>query len=239
MSDLREQIIEAHGGLEGWKSFTRLKATVVTGGTFWATKGLVPDARPREVTVWLHQQRATVRPYGGPDQMATFSPGRVAIETLGGGIGAERLYPRESFRGHEEATPWDSLHRAYFSGYGLWTYLTTPFLLAWPGVEVTEIEPWPAGQGLWRRLRAHFPGEIATHSEVQDFFIDSEGLLRRHDYRVEVAGGFPVAHHVFDYVEVQGLRLPTRRRAFRRGTDERAIAQPLMLSIDIGDVRYE
>jgi hypothetical protein len=28
-----------------------------------------------------------------------------------------------------------------------------------------------------------------------------------------------------------------RRRAFRRGTDDRAIAQPLMVSMDIGGVR--
>jgi hypothetical protein len=239
MSDLREQVIATHGGLDRWKAFTRMKATIVTGGAFWTLKGLVPDPQPREITLWLRYQRATVRPYGGPDHVATWSPGRVAIEAIGAGTVAERLYPREAFRGHEEATPWDALHCPYFNGYALWTYLTTPFLLAWPGVEVNEIEPWPAGQGFWRRLRAHFPPEIATHSEAQDFFFDSDGLLRRHDYRVDVAGGFPVAEHVFDYVEAQGLRLPTRRRAFRRGTDDRPIAEPLMVSIDIGDVHFE
>ena len=33
-------------------------------------------------------------------------------------------------------TPWDPLHRAYFNGEALWTYLTTPFLLAMDGVRV-------------------------------------------------------------------------------------------------------
>ena len=39
-------------------------------------------------------------------------------------------------------TSWDPLHRAYFNGYALWTYLTTPFLLAMDGHEAGEIEPW-------------------------------------------------------------------------------------------------
>ena len=42
-------------------------------------------------------------------------------------------------------TPWDALHRAYFNGYALWTYLTTPFLLAMDGVRVEETEPWQEG----------------------------------------------------------------------------------------------
>jgi hypothetical protein len=31
------------------------------------------------------------------------------------------------------------LDRAYFNGYALWTYLTTPFLFALPGFGVDEI----------------------------------------------------------------------------------------------------
>lgn len=33
--------------------------------------------------------------------------------------------------GHQMNTPWDPLHRAYFNGEAMWTYLTTPFLLQW------------------------------------------------------------------------------------------------------------
>jgi hypothetical protein len=42
-------------------------------------------------------------------------------------------------------TPWDELHGAYFNGEALWTYLTTPFLLAGDGVRVEEAEPWQEG----------------------------------------------------------------------------------------------
>jgi hypothetical protein len=41
--------------------------------------------------------------------------GRVAIEKLDGQLVAERREPRASFAGHKLRTPWDPLHRAYFS----------------------------------------------------------------------------------------------------------------------------
>jgi hypothetical protein len=64
---------------------------------------------------------------------------------------------------------WDPLHRAYFNGYTLWTYLTTPFLLAMSSVRVKEIEPWKEGSETWRVLRAYFPGAIETHSPFRTF----------------------------------------------------------------------
>lgn len=94
------------------------------------------------MTVWLHEQHASVMPFGAPDQKTDFTARRVSIEKLDGRVVAERAEPRTSFKGHDLHTPWDPLDRAYFNGYALWTYLTTPFLLAMPGFTVTEIEPW-------------------------------------------------------------------------------------------------
>jgi hypothetical protein len=42
-------------------------------------------------------------------------------------------------------------------------------------------------------LRAYFPGSIETHSLGQDFFFDEDLMLRRHDYNVNIAGGFAAA----------------------------------------------
>ncbi len=238
MSDVLDRVIAAHGGLDRWQALSTVRATIVTGGALWAMKGLVQNPNPRQMTVWLHEQRASVTPFGAPDQRTAFTPERIAIETVDGKVVAERAMPRESFRGHEETTPWNPLHRAYFNGYALWTYLTTPFLLTMTGVEVREVEPWTEGGEVWRRLRARFPVQIATHCELQDFFFGPDFMLRRHDYRVDVAGGFAAAQHVYDYAEVDGVRLPTKRRAFRRGMDDRAIENPLMVSIDLSDVHY-
>ena len=90
-------------------------------------------------------------------------------------------------------TPWDPLQRAYFNGEAVWTYLTTPFLLAMDGVRVEETETWREGAETWSVLRAYFPGWMETHCMVQDFFFGEDMMLRRHDYSVNVAGGFPAA----------------------------------------------
>jgi hypothetical protein len=42
-------------------------------------------------------------------------------------------------------------------------------------------------------LRAYFPGSIETHNLIQDFFFGEDLMLRRHDYSVNIAGGFAAA----------------------------------------------
>jgi hypothetical protein len=92
-----------------------------------------------------------------------FTPDRIAIEKLDGTVVAQRYAPRDSFAGHQMHTPWDPLHRAYFNGEAVWTYLTTPFLLAMDGVRLEETEVWHEGTETWRVLRAYFPGWMETH----------------------------------------------------------------------------
>ncbi|HTP03203.1 MAG TPA: hypothetical protein VMJ64_17630 [Anaerolineales bacterium] len=64
-------------------------------------------------------------------------------------------------------------------------------------------------------------------------------MLHRHDYSVNIAGGFAAAQLASDYVEADGIRLPTKRRAYARGPDRRLIPEMLMVSIDISEVRFE
>jgi hypothetical protein len=56
--------------------------------------------------------------------------------------------------------------------------------------------------------------------------------------RILGAGGFDAAQVVNDYIEADGIRLPSRRRAYTRGTDSRPRLDPLMVSIDVGDVHF-
>src|SRR5262245_66624958 len=131
------------------------------------------------VTASLHEEFASVRPFGQPNWRTSFRPDRVAIETTDGDVVKERSEPRKSFSGHTMNTPWDPLHRAYFNGYALWTYLTTPFFMAMPGFEIREIDPIIEGEEAWHGLRARFPSQYASHSEQQDFYFGSDFLLRR------------------------------------------------------------
>jgi hypothetical protein len=239
MNELLARIIDAHGGMDSWNRYERVEATIVSGGGLFPLKGVAQDPSPRRMAVWLQEERSSVSPYGAPDQRTMFTPDRIAIEKLDGTLVAERDAPTDSFAGHQMSTPWDALHRAFFNGYALWTYLTTPFLLAMDGVRVDETEAWREGTETWRVLRAYFPGSIETHSIIQDFFFGEDLMLRRHDYNVNIAGGFNAAQLTSDYVVADGIRLPTKRRAYTRGPDRRPILEMLMVSIDISNVRFE
>jgi hypothetical protein len=68
MLPLLNRVLEAHGGLEQWRRFTKIEIDAVTGGGLFPLKGLQPDLAMRRMTVWLKEERASVHPFGGPDQ---------------------------------------------------------------------------------------------------------------------------------------------------------------------------
>ncbi len=239
MSRLLNKILETHGGLDLWNKLNRVEAAIVTGGGFFPLKGFPKDLTPKRLSAWLHEERAMLFPFGSPAQRVVFTPERIAVEKLDNTLVAERYAPRDSFAGHQMSTPWDAIHLAYFSNEALWTYFTTPFLLALEGVRFEETEAWREGEETWRVLRAYFPASIETHCQVQDFFFGEDMMLRRHDYSVNIAGGFDAAQLVSDYVTANGIRLPTKRRAYTRGPDRRPILDMLMISIDISEINYE
>ena len=134
--------------------------------------------------------------------------------------------------------PWDPLQRAYFNGYALWTYLTSPFLLALPGLSVRELEPVDENGLELTGFQVRFGPNFASHSTLQEFYFGPDLLLARHDYRVEIAGGFPAIQYISDFTEADGIRVPTKRRAYRCGEDGRPILSELMVSIDLSDCHF-
>ncbi len=228
--DLAQFAIEAHGGLERWKKFTTLSVHLIQGGVLWAVKGRAGVLDDVTVTVDLRNEKVSHWPFGSSDRKSRFEPQRVALENARGQVIEELLQPRSSFQGHSFETPWSDLQLAYFGGCAMWTYLNTPFLLARPGVESREIEPWQEAGETWRRLKVRFPTDIATHSIEQTLYFDQRGLLKRHDYDVEIAGGTPGAHYVSDLREFSGIVFPTKRRIFPRQEDGHSAAEPLGLS---------
>jgi hypothetical protein len=93
MNALLGQVLDAHGGLDRWKRYGKVEATIVTGGGFFALKGVLQDANPRRMTVWQHEERSSVLPYGALDQRTMFTSERIAIESRRH-AGAERFAPR-------------------------------------------------------------------------------------------------------------------------------------------------
>jgi hypothetical protein len=234
---LLASVLDAHGGFDRWLGFQRIDATITSGGLLFEMKGIPQDPTPRHMTVALQHEWSSVRPFGADDQKTDFTPDRIAIEKLDGSIVAERHHPEQSFAGHVLTTPWDPLQRAYFNGYALWTYLTSPFLLALPEFTVRELGLIEDGGITLSGLQVLFPPGFVSHSVEQEFYFGPDLLLARHDYRVDVAGGFAAIQYVSNLVDVDGIRVPTTRRAYRRGQDGTAILDELMVSIDLDDVR--
>jgi hypothetical protein len=89
MNQLLANVLDAHGGLNRWNNYQKVEASIVTGGGFFDLKGMLQDSTPRRMSVWLHEERSSVLPFGAPDQRTMFTPERIAIEKLDGTVVAE------------------------------------------------------------------------------------------------------------------------------------------------------
>jgi hypothetical protein len=238
MTDLVDFVIDAHGGFDRFNSFSTLQADLVQGGVLWALKGQPTVLERAHVQIDLKREHVSHWPFAPTRNHSNFTPERVTIEAPEGEVVEELLSPRQSFAGYEMETPWSHPQVGYFAGYTMWTYLTSPFLLRQPGVVTEEIEPWTENGEVWRRLRAEFPDTIATHSKVQTYYFDEKGLLRRHDYEVDIQGSNPAARYLTEPVTVQGLTLYSKMRIWPRQPDNLPAPEPLIVSIDLSNYRF-
>jgi hypothetical protein len=239
MSNLTTTVIDAHGGLDRYEQYSSATAHFRSGGALWALKGQEGIFDRAAVRVDLRRQHASHYPFTAPDLHTSFTAQRVAVESDAGELTVERLNPRAAFKGHVLETPWDELHVAYFAGYAMWTYLTSPFTFTWPGFQTEELSPVTEDGQTWNRLKVTFPDHIATHSAQQTFYFDQDGLLRRHDYTAEVINAGPAAHYSFDHKEFGGIMVPTRRRVYPLGEGGVAQRDIELVTIDIDSVLFE
>jgi hypothetical protein len=239
MSDLLELAINAHGGWERWQQLTRLTAQVSATGGLWRLKGW-PDALAyAALSIDLHHQHVEYSPFPDFGQHSVYEPGRTAILTSDALIVEERGLPRSAFGGHTLATAWDAQHLIYFSGYAMWTYLTTPFLFKLPGFQTEEIDPWDENGETWRRLKVTFPTDVHSHSTEQIFYFNASGILQRHDYSVEIMGGTSSANYATEPKEFGGLIFPTKRRVYAIGPDNKPLLERVAVAIDLDRIELE
>jgi hypothetical protein len=188
-------------------------------------------------TVSTREPHTVLSPYPKPGQRGVFDRGRVRIETDDGDVRSERENPRAAIRRLRRNLWWDDLDLLYVAGYALWNYMCAPFMLAWPGFELTEREPWEEDGERWDRLHVVFPDDISTHSREQDFYFDEKGLLRRLDYTAEVFGSWAkAAHYCWDHEQFSGLIVPTRRKAMPRARNGKPRRGANIVSIRLGEV---
>lgn len=240
MNDLLDFTINAHGGLENFNKFETVTARLMCDGVLWSMVGHPGSVDDIYVTSHTNKQFTSHRPFLNKDWHTAFTPKHVAIKNSKGEVVEELSNPRDSFAGYTTETPWSQLQLAYFTGYAMWTYFNAPFNFSDAGCKLKELEPWEENGEVFRRLQVTFPEEVATHSPVQTFYIDKEGLIKRHDYNVDIAGGATAAHYLSNYIDVQGIKIATKRKVYVRLEDNTPLfPEPLLVSIDLSEISFK
>ncbi|WP_019926618.1 hypothetical protein [Nocardia sp. BMG111209] len=232
MNDLLANAVAAHGGLDRWNRIHTITVDAAITGAFWQIKGQGDALGDVRFEVDTTKQRLTMD-FAGRDRRSVFEPDRVVLQQPIGTVVRTRHDPERSFDGHQFETPWDELHLAYFTGEALWTYLNTPFLFTWPGFVSEEIAPIEADGEIWRRLKVTFPEHIKSHTRTQVFCFGPDGLLRRHDFTIDIVGRTVESQlYATDYRDVEGSIIPATRRAYAPMGDR----QILFVGIDMAEI---
>jgi hypothetical protein len=235
MNELLESAVAAHGGLERWNQVRSVTVDAAITGAFWPLKGQGDALEDVRFEVDTTRQRVTMD-FLGQDKRSVFEPLRVVLQRGDGTLIDAREDPERSFDGHQLQTPWDDIHLAYFTGEALWTYLNTPFLYTWPGFVTEEIAPIEADGETWRRLEVTFPDRIKTHTRQQVSCFGPDGLLRRHDFTIDIVGGATGMLYATDYRDVDGIVIPATRRGYAWQGDYQLVPEPLLVAIDMGEI---
>jgi hypothetical protein len=231
MNDLLETALSAHGGLGRWNKIKSITVSASITGAFWYIKHQGDAMRNIRFEVDTTRQRLTMD-FTGQDKRSVFQPGRVEIRRGDGELIDARDDPEKSFEGHQFEDPWDDLDLAYFTGEALWTYLTTPFVYSGAQFVTEEIDPIEIDGEMWRRLKVTFPEYLKTHTREQISCFGPDGLLRRHDFTIDILGGAPSQLLATGYRDVDGIIIPATRRAY---AGELGPEQP-MVAIDMGEI---
>jgi hypothetical protein len=236
MNDLLSTAIKAHGGMDRWNTVTSVQINASITGAIWSVKGKPDVLKSVVMTADTRSERLTTV-FPGQDKRSTFEPNRVVIERADGTPVEARDDPEATFAGQKLDTPWNDIHVAYFSGEALWTYLNTPFLYARDDFVTEEIAPVEADRETWRRLKVTFPDTVKSHTREQIFCFGADGLLRRHDYTVDILGGGTGLNYATNYQDIEGIIFPTTRRVYAYTGDYQRVPEPVLVAIDITDVR--
>ncbi|BDI32463.1 hypothetical protein CCAX7_45140 [Capsulimonas corticalis] len=237
MNELLETAIKAHGGLSRWNELTQARVEASLTGAIWYVKGK-PDALKDVVMTIDTKSEHLVTDFPGQDKRTIFEPSRIVLERADGTPIEVRNDPEKSFEGQQRETPWDDIHVAYFQGEALWTYLTTPFLYTYEGFATEEIAPIQVEGETWRRLKVTFPDYVKSHTREQISCFGPDGLLRRHDYTVDILGGATGLNYASEYRDVSGVIVPTKRRIYAYEGDYVKVPEPLLVAIDMGEVTF-
>jgi hypothetical protein len=235
MNDLLQKAVDAHGGLKRWNEISSVTVAASLTGAIWFVKSQGDYLKDVVMTVNTKKEWMTTD-FPGQDKRFLFTPERLVMEKRDGTLIQARDNPEKAFEGQTRDTPWDDLQVAYFQGEALWTYLNTPFLYTQDGFQTEEIASIQVNGETWRRLKVTFPDHIKSHTREQISCFGPDGLIRRHDYTVDILGGATGLNYATDYKDVGGIIFPTKRRIYAYEGDYQLVPEPLLVKIDISEI---
>jgi hypothetical protein len=219
------EAIDAHGGLDRWRSRDAVRLRISSGGVAFATKGQGDAVRGLSASVATTGQRVTFDDYPEAGTRGIFEDGAVRIERDGAVL--------DSRAGGRRKLRWDALDMLAFAGAALWTYISLPFVLADDAYAVDELPG--------RRLRVTFPRDVVTHCPTQVLHLDDRGLIARHDYTALGFGRWArAAQGCRWHAEIdRGIVTATQRRVHPRLPRGRPFTPLLLVWIELsGDSRH-
>ncbi len=233
MNLLLREVVAVHGGMERWGSCEVVEATLTTDGLAFRSRFQGGRLRGKRVRVEPHRRTVRIDDYPEQGSSGIWTPDFVSIRTESDVV-IERESPRRSFDRFSRNFRWDAGDLLYFCGYALWNYLSFPWLLTDPGVEISQRH---TSDGSFI-LDAIFPDGLPTHSRHQSFHFTSEGQLLRHDYTANVIGRWATAANRCLKSELaNGLRLYTRRLVTPRLGRSFVFKAPALVWIELENVR--
>lgn len=93
------------------------------------------------------------------------------------------------------------------------------------------------GGKTWRRLKITFPDTVKSHTREQISCFGPDGLLRRHDYTVDIPRGGTGLNYASGYEDIDDIIVPVTRRVYAYEGDYKPVKEPLLVAIDFSDIK--
>jgi hypothetical protein len=209
---LLERAIRRHGGWAAWTSagtiafrFARLDGLLPTVKGVGRTLPL-----PTRIEVVPRNATAVFEDFPARGSRGMFTAGEVRLLGAHGEVLIQLANGRDAFQRASTFARWSPLQALYFFGYAITHYHSLPFTLV-DGRPLALTGARVAGYRL-RGVRVELPDGLHTHSRIQTFFFDDDGLIRRHDYVAEVVGPWAHGAHFWEDFTLAGELAVARRR---------------------------
>ena len=238
MTDLLDDVIAAHGGMDAWDRLQTVQGQFRIGGAIWVFKSVPDVLADVTISAQLHTQDITICPVGGAGNSSVFADRRLEWRSESGAVLETRTDPKTLLEGVSYDAAWDAQQAAYFASEAWWTYLTAPFLFTHNGFHTQEVAPFVEDGNSYRTLQVTFPTGIDSHTTEQFFHFRPDGLLHRHTYTVDILSGATGANYPSEYRTINGIAVPMVRRIYGYDEDLQKIPDPVLVSIDVHQLLF-